>query len=316
MLRVAKVAAATTVVTGLIASSAWGAVTPGWECIPTTAGQTVVSGGTGGAPSCGSGKTPVLAPTYVSSGVGGKPTVVFSAVNVQVVSGSGSTNGALNGKGNLIVGYAENSQGYAQSGSNDLVVGADNGWKSFGDIVGGWKNQVLGHFAVALGTRNIAQGDQSSVLAGAYNLASDPYASVISGCENLAGSGSPLSGSCPSGGAEAVLGGFENTASGTESTVGGGEVDDASGGAASVGGGQFNNASGDGASISGGDENQAGGSFASISGGFFNTATTFDASVSGGESNAAQAMGASVLGGDGNTASTNCQSIPASPGTC
>ena len=65
---------------GLVAGGALAAVTPGWECIPTAAGQPVVSGGTGSAPSCSSG-TAVLAPTYVSSGVGGRPTVRFAAVN-------------------------------------------------------------------------------------------------------------------------------------------------------------------------------------------------------------------------------------------
>ena len=54
---------------GCVCSAAFGAVTPGWECVPTTAGQAVVSGGTGSKPSC-SGGTAVLAPTYVSSGVG------------------------------------------------------------------------------------------------------------------------------------------------------------------------------------------------------------------------------------------------------
>jgi len=108
--------------------AALASVTPGWECVPTTAGQAVVSGGTGSAPSCGSGTTSVLAPTYVSSGVGGEPTVEFSSVNVQVVSGSGSTSGTVNGEGNLIVGYAENPYKYKQTGSNDLIVGIDNGW--------------------------------------------------------------------------------------------------------------------------------------------------------------------------------------------
>ena len=108
-------------------TAAW-AVSPGWECVPTAAGQAVVSGGTGSAPSCGSGSTAVLAPTYVSSGVDGKPTVEFSTVNVQVVSGSGSTSKTpTNGVGNLIVGYAEDPGKLAQSGSNDLVVGSGNG---------------------------------------------------------------------------------------------------------------------------------------------------------------------------------------------
>src|SRR5438067_2126009 len=95
----------------VVAGQAWAAVTAGWECVPTTAGQPVVSGGTGASPSCGSGTTAVLAPTYVASGVGGKPTVVFAAVNVQVVSGSGATDGAVNGKGNLVLGYDENPSG-------------------------------------------------------------------------------------------------------------------------------------------------------------------------------------------------------------
>src|ERR1700733_7687867 len=64
--------------------------TPGWECVPTTAGQAVTSGGTATTPQCTSG-TPVLAPTYVAAGVDGKETVQFSAVNVQVVNGTGTT---------------------------------------------------------------------------------------------------------------------------------------------------------------------------------------------------------------------------------
>lgn len=96
--------AAAVVYLGVFAGGASGAVTPGWECVPTTAGQAVVSGGTGATPSCGAGKTAVLAPTYVAAGVGGKPTVQFAAVNVQIVSGSGSTNAAVNGRGNLVAG--------------------------------------------------------------------------------------------------------------------------------------------------------------------------------------------------------------------
>ena len=70
------------------ASATLGA-TPGWGVCADDCGQAVVSGGTGAAPSCSSG-TPVLAPTYVSSGVDGKPTVQFSGVNVQIINGTGS----------------------------------------------------------------------------------------------------------------------------------------------------------------------------------------------------------------------------------
>ena len=91
MLRSSAVVAAAVACAGVFADGAW-AVAPGWECVPTAAGQAVVSGGTGAAPSCGAGTTAVLAPTYIASGVvGGKPTVQFAAVNVQIVNGAGST---------------------------------------------------------------------------------------------------------------------------------------------------------------------------------------------------------------------------------
>src|SRR5262249_11099082 len=198
---------------GLFAGGAFGAVTPGWECIPTTAGQAVVSGGTGATPSCGAGKTAVLAPTYVPSGVGGKPTVVFSAVNVQVVSGSGSTSGAVNGEGNLIIGYAENANSFTRVGSHGLVVGANNGWKSFGELVGGNRNQALGNYATVFGNSNTASGG-SSFAAGEVNTAS--------------------------GGASSVSGGAHNAATGADSSATGGEFNRAASTFASVTGGCSN----------------------------------------------------------------------------
>jgi hypothetical protein len=128
-------------------ASAGAAVTPSWICVPSTAGNSVISGGTGATPSCAAGYTAALAPTYVASGVGGKPTVVFSAVNVQVVSGSGATDGGVNGKGNLVVGYAENPDGFYQTGSNNLIVGSDQGWEGYGSIIGGYGDDVLSDFA-------------------------------------------------------------------------------------------------------------------------------------------------------------------------
>ena len=108
-----------------IGATAAQAVTPGWECVPTTAGQAVVSGGTGGAPSCGAGTTAVLAPTFISSCVGGKPTVQLSAVNVQIVNGMASE-ATTNGEGNLVVGYDE--KGGVQTGSHNRELGGSNSY--------------------------------------------------------------------------------------------------------------------------------------------------------------------------------------------
>jgi hypothetical protein len=358
MKRIALALAIAAAVVAYNASAAL-ATTPGWECIPTTAGQAVVSGGTGLTPACGAGSTPVLAPTYVSSGVGGKPTVQFASVNVQIISGSGSTNGTVNGEGNLVVGYAENAHSFTRTGSNNLVVGADNGWTSSGGIIGGDGNLASGAGAVLFGEFNVASGGdsfigggcgnlaggtgkpakqkcpakgaqailgghanqatapQSSVSGGQFNASTDLFSSIAGGCANLVGPGSFLSSSACTTGAEAVLGGFEDHASGLESTVSGGALDTASGASASVLGGQGNVASGGNASIAGGDFNQASGSFNAILGGFENSTNGFDSTVSGGETNSASGNEASVLGGEGNSATINCQAIPAAPiGSC
>ena len=58
--------------------------------------------------------------------------ITFSGVNVRIVNGTGSTEGAVNGLGNLIVGYNEErtSPGYEndRSGSHNIVVG---NWNNF-----------------------------------------------------------------------------------------------------------------------------------------------------------------------------------------
>jgi hypothetical protein len=340
--RVSSLTAAAVAVFFCFASVAFaGPVTPGWECVPTTAGGAVLSGGTGSAPSCASGSTAVLAPTYVASGVGGKPTVEFSTVNVQVVSGSGSTYGKVNGEGNLIVGYGENASSYRRTGSNDLVVGANNGWNGFGDLVAGSGDQTTGDYEAAFGLgttasgayaivggdSNVASGTASSVMGGfantargAYsavpggqqNLAADQYSVIAGGCDNLAGTGTQPRTNCGTGN-EAILGGVTNNATGNWSAVSGGISNVSSGPYGSVSGGQFNYASGSESSVSGGEFSVASGQASSVSGGQDNGATGEDSSVSGGLTNQAEALWSSILGGFENTATAGCQAIPAAP---
>src|SRR5438270_10481854 len=137
----------------VFAAGALATVTPGWECVPTTAGEAVVSGGTGAAPSCGGNETAVLAPTYVSSGVGGKPTVKFSAVNVQILNGAGST-ASLNGTGNMVVGYDENPSALKQTGSHDLILGRNHSFTGYAELLGGFANTASGNYAAVLGSSN------------------------------------------------------------------------------------------------------------------------------------------------------------------
>ncbi|MGA7703811.1 MAG: hypothetical protein WB998_02830 [Solirubrobacteraceae bacterium] len=288
------------------------AVTPGWECIPTTAGQAVISGGTGGAPSCGGGTTAVLAPTYVASGVGGKPTVEFSALNVQIVNGMASE-ATTNGEGNLIVGYDE--KGGVQTGSHNLLLGGGNSYSSYGGLIAGTGNSLTSSFASVLGgSQNVAGGGNSTVLGGYGNRAASSFSTIGGGCSNLAGAGMlPVSANCSNtasypAGFAAVLGGSGNQASAT---------------AASASGGDFNLASDPYASVDGGCRNLAGkaaapgGSCAAgaeaVLGGTENTASALEAAVSGGSNNNASVNESSILGGEGNTSSTTCQAIPAAP---
>jgi hypothetical protein len=284
------------------ASAASAAVTPGWECVPTAAGQAVVSGGVGAAPSCGASTTPVLAPTYVASGVGGKHTVQFSAVNLQIVDGGGTTS-TINGTGNLVIGYAENSTNRARTGSHDLILGTANGWTSYADLVAGFNNAASNSFAATFGASNVASGQYStvaghfntasasftSVLGGAFNTAAAQHASVTGGefnraasqfsaiaggCGGLTGPGNAQNPSCASTGYEAVSGGVSNRANGPGNVVSAGDFNTANGNQSSIGGGENNTVSSFFNTVAGGQSNTAsGGQGVAIAGGLSETLT-------------------------------------------
>jgi hypothetical protein len=167
----------------------------------------------------------------VAACVGGKPTVQFSGVNVQIVNGLGKTE-TINGEGNLVIGYDEGPG--LQTGSHDLVLGgALQEFTSFAGILAGRKNAITAPFASVLGGReNVADGEYSSVLGGAINAATDEEA--------------------------AVVGGYRNTASGSGNVVAGGEGNQANGDADVVSGGSENETGADATltSVSGGAHNQ------------------------------------------------------------
>jgi hypothetical protein len=234
-----------------------------WLCVPETSGQTVTSGGSEGT--CAAKNTKVeLPPTaelatlqsilphikYEASGVAGKPTIQFNAVNVQVVSGSGKTYGAVNGEGNLVIGYDENEGKHEQTGSHNLILGREQTFTGYGGIVAGFKNTN--------------DGSYNSVTGGEDNTVRLSYNSVSGGEENTAiGNGNSITGGRKNTvngvvGWNSVSGGIENTASGIEggNSVSGGEKNSASGsvGRSWVGGGYKDTASGAFASIFGGKD--------------------------------------------------------------
>lgn len=221
-----------------------------------------------------------------AEGVGGKPTVKLTGANLQVASGA--KEGETNGAGNVIVGADESPR--AQTGSNNLVLGGEQEFTSYGGIVAGFKNAITAPFAGVLGGEdNVASGDPSIVCGGYKNAASGVDASDCGGYENTAsGKYSSTSGgkeNLASGALTSVSGGDKNTASDEFTSVSGGVGNTASEKYASVSGGEHNTAGGEGASVSGGEYNQSNGSGTSISGGAYNIAEQGWASISGGEYN-------------------------------
>jgi hypothetical protein len=112
--------------------------------------------------------------------------IFITGANVNIVAGSGDTDGPTNGLGNLIVGYNEDSFRHAtRTGSHNLVVGPEHTYSSFGGFVVGFKNTVSGLYSsVSGGGRNVASGDGSSVSGGRNNDAGGNWSVVVGGNGN------------------------------------------------------------------------------------------------------------------------------------
>jgi hypothetical protein len=237
---------------------------------------------------------------------------ILSGVNVYVQNGSGTTSGAVNGLGNLIVGYNElRGTGNDRTGSHNLVVGTKHNYSSFGGLAVGENNTLSSSYAsVTGGSFNTASGTGASVSGGRQNIASGDYSTVAGGGGVNAAVGNEAYShySAILGGESNDTGNGANRALGQNSTVSGGKTNRASGTDASVSGGESNNATNASASVSGGTSNTASGQNASVSGGQLNTANTTSASVSGGYSNLASGQYSSVTGGETNSATARSAS--------
>ena len=111
-------------------------------------------------------------------------TVLFKGVNVQVVNGTGIET-RLNGLGNLIIGYADNTGGGPRTGSHNLITGDNGVWTSYGGLLAGDFNQIKGPFAAIPGGRSsTASGFDSTIAGGAGNLATGFAATANGGIAN------------------------------------------------------------------------------------------------------------------------------------
>jgi len=237
-------------------------------------------------------------------------TIVFSGVNVQIVDGSGSTDGGGveecrkdkdcaddgrctdfgrcvigDGVGNLIIGYNESDGDDLKIGSHNVIIGADHTYTGYGAIVAGEDNEV-GEAA-------------ASVTGGRGNAAVADYASVTGGVDNVA-----------EGEKSIVAGGNSNTAFSEDSSILGGTFNRTTGFSTAVCGGRRNRAHGFASAILGGFENESRGPSSSITGGDYNFTTAIHAVVVGGRDNVAGGTSSVVLGAKGFTTRSEIDLIP------
>jgi hypothetical protein len=140
--------------------------------------------------------------------------VIFSGANLFVQSGSGSTDGTVNGLGNLIIGYNADIDAEVETriGSHNLVIGDEHSWTSYGGLVAGYNNYLGGVCAsVAGGINGAATGDYASVTGGTTNEASGHGAAICGGDSNVA-----------SGAYASISGGGSGVADGTSAAIAGG----------------------------------------------------------------------------------------------
>ncbi len=125
--------------------------------------------------------------------------LVITGANLQVISGGDSTDAAVNGLGNIIIGYNEDenydstAEGSGttdptpdtKTGSHNLIVGAGHTYSSFGGIVAGYDNNITSESAsITGGLRNTVSGKYSIVAGGDLNTAEGSYNNILGGFAN------------------------------------------------------------------------------------------------------------------------------------
>ena len=160
---------------------------------------------------------------FNAAGIGGKPTIQFSGVNVQVVNGMGQTT-STNGACNLVIGYDPSRE------TDQLAQPRTRSRPRIHQLCGilsGGENAITAPFADVLASQgNHASSILSAVLGGENNSASEQSSVVVRGNANEA-----------TGSDSTVLGGYEGNASGNTASLSGGEHNTAAGEDSSVLGG-------------------------------------------------------------------------------
>lgn len=223
-------------------------------------------------------------------------TLLISGVNLQLVNGAGSTS-AVNGLGNLIVGYNESdSLTTERGGSHNLVMGRWNQYGSFSGIAHGLRNSVLDdESAVIAGSNNVVSGVRSAVFGGDQNTASGNKVVAMGGVQNEA-----------KGSVTSIFGGSSNVSDGTASVIVGGAANQTLGNRTAVLGGGSNVSDGHVGVVVGGEGNatpELASGYAAVFGGRYNLGGDYCGTILGGYENTT-ALGLNIVPGYGTQTKT------------
>ena len=149
-------------------------------------------------------------------------TIFVTGANLQVRHSTNPT-AAVNGVGNVILGYNEVMDAEFRGGSNNRIIGPGHEWKASSNLIAGYQNSAYGNYnAVLSGMGNTAWYDQNVIVTGTQNRTLGNRGFILSGYEGsvwdmsltLTGSMSESHGS-----GTVVLTGIRNYANGSQSVL-------------------------------------------------------------------------------------------------
>lgn len=136
----------------------------------------------------GGGSSPALARLGDVLSVDAGGDLVLEGVNLSIRSGAGATDAAPNGKGNLLLGYAEALGTEDRSGSHTLIIGPYHAWTGAWGIVSGESNGLYADGGALIGGRGNTVTHANAVDAGGSGVTSS-YTCGFRGSGLQSGSG-------------------------------------------------------------------------------------------------------------------------------
>lgn len=202
------------------------------------------------------------------------------------VIGGGTANKASGELATIAGGTSNEATG---SWSSVLGGGSNKATANRATVAGGQGNTASGQYSfIGGGSDHFSNGARSVVAGGNGNSAAATASGVLSGQTNLISAASAYS---------AIVGGLENTVSGSSAIIGSGQTNTASGSSSAIVAGSTNTASGASTFVGAGDVNTASGANSVVGGGTSNIASGDNASVLGGSLNVADGAHSTVIGG-------------------